>query len=61
MVTLTPKQIAAISARLTATCTDIEVRRWGTVGRTIEVVQFDRRRLIESVKIRPSGTVTVLS
>lgn len=60
-VSLTPAQIAAIHARLTASCTYVEVRRWNMTGNTIEVSQFQRTRLIETVRIRPSGTVTVLS
>lgn len=59
-VALTPKQVAAIHVRLTATCTTVEVRRWEPTGQTVEVNQFARTRLIESVKIGPSGTVTVL-
>lgn len=60
-VSLTPKQIDAIHIRLTATCTNVEVRRWATTGATIEVSQFARARLIDTVKVGPSGTVTVLS
>jgi hypothetical protein len=60
-VTLTPEQIRAINARLTTRCTNVEVQRFATTGKTIEVSQFQRTRLIETVKIRPSGTVTVLS
>ena len=65
-VTLTPKQVFAVNARMTATCTDVEIRRWHVpdkphVSRAVEVSQFDRRRLIETVKIGPSGTVKVLS
>lgn len=59
-VTLTPKQVFAINARLTATCTAVEIGRFDTIGRTIEVSQFDHIRLIETVKIRPGGDVTVL-
>jgi hypothetical protein len=61
IVSLTPKQISAIHARLTSTCTYIEVRRWHKTGNTIEVSQFARTRLIETVKIGPSGIVKVLS
>lgn len=60
-VSLTPKQIGAIHVRLTAACTNVEVRRWETPGRTVEASQFERQRLIETVKIGPSGTVKVLS
>ena len=60
MITLTPKQIDTIHIRLTTTCTDVQIRRWATTGRTIEVSQFVRSRLIETVKIGPSGTTTVL-
>lgn len=60
-VSLTPKQIFAINARLTATCTNVEIRRWDTTGNSIEVSQFQRQRLIETVRIRPSGSVTVLT
>ena len=59
-VQLTPKQIAAIHVRLTATCTHVEISRWETFGQTVSVDQFNRTRLIESVKIGPSGKVTVL-
>lgn len=58
---LTPKQVAAIHVRLTATCTNVEVRPWDTTGRYVEVSQFDRRRLIETVKIAPGGDVKVLT
>lgn len=61
MVALTPKQIAALNVLLTATCTRVEVRRWDSVGDTVEASQFDRQRLIETVKIGPSGTVKVLA
>lgn len=60
LVTLTPDQIDAISVRITATCTSIEVKRWPG-GRWVEVNTFQRTRLIESVKISPGGKVTVLS
>lgn len=60
-VWLTPQQIAAITARLTETCTSVEIGRWNTTGKTVEVSQFARQRLIETVKIGPSGTVKVLS
>lgn len=58
-VSLTPKQIAAIQIRLTAKCTEVQIGRW-PVGKTVEVSQFDRQRLIEAVKISPSGNVKVL-
>lgn len=61
IVSLTPKQIAAINVRLTGTCTHVEVRRWQPTGRTVECSQFDRTRLIETTKIGPNGTATVLS
>lgn len=60
-VTLTPAQISAIHIRLTATCTYVEIGRWDTTGRAIEVSQFERQRLIETVKIMPGGSVAVLS
>jgi hypothetical protein len=61
-VSLTPQQVAAINDRIVARCSTIEVRRWDpTTGRTIEVSQLDRTRLIETVKIRPGGDVTVLT
>jgi hypothetical protein len=60
-VTLTPAQVTAIDVRLTAKCTYVEIRRWNTTGNTIEVSQFQKQRLIETVRIRPSGGVTVLS
>ena len=61
MVSLTPKQIDAIHIRLMAGCTNIEIKRWDKIGNTIEVSQFARARLIETVKIRPGGDVTVLT
>jgi hypothetical protein len=61
MVTLTPKQVSAIHIRLTAACTTVEIRGWQPTGRTVEMSQFERTRLIETVKIGPSGIVTVLS
>ena len=62
IVSLTPKQVAAIHVRLTGTCTSVEVRRWDTTGNKVEVSQLDRsRRLIESVRIDPGGKVTVLA
>lgn len=62
MVTLTPKQVKAIEARLTASCTDVQVDLWDRrKGRTISVSQFQRQRLIETTKIGPSGTVKVLA
>jgi hypothetical protein len=60
-VSLTPNQIAAINVRLTATCTDVEVRRWAPMSRAVEVSWFARRRLIETAKIDPGGRVTVLA
>lgn len=61
MTDLTPKQIDAIHIRLTATCTSVRVSRWQPTGETIEASFFRRQALIETVKIGPSGTVTVLS
>lgn len=61
MVTLTPQQVDAIYIRMTATCTNIDVKRWDSTGRFVEVNFFERQRLIETVKIAPGGNVTVLS
>lgn len=60
-VSLTPAQIDAIHIRLTGACTSVEVKRWATTGTRVEVSQFARTRLIETVKIDPSGKVTVLT
>lgn len=61
MITMTKEQVAMLNARLVTRCTTVEVRRWDSTGRYIEVHQFERQRLIESVKIAPGGSVTVLS
>lgn len=60
-MTLTPKQIDAIHIRVTATCTHLEIRPWGPTSNYVEVSQFCRSRLIETVKVSPSGIVTVLA
>lgn len=61
IVSLTPKQVFAINARLTATCTSVQITKWKPTGQTVEVAQFARQRLIETIKLGPSGTVKVLS
>jgi hypothetical protein len=60
-IELTPAQVDAIHIRLTATCTNVQIRRWADTGQMIEVSQFQRQRLIETVKVGPSGTVKVLA
>lgn len=60
-MTLTPEQISAIHIRITATCTNIEIRPWNPTSRYVEVSQFDRSRLIETVKVTPGGIVTVIA
>lgn len=60
-VSLTPQQISAIHTRLTAKCTNVDIRRWDTTGKTVEVSQYQRQRLIETTKIGPAGIVKVLT
>jgi hypothetical protein len=60
-ISLTPQQIGVLNARLMLRCTNVEISPWGLRSRAIEVSQFQRQRLIETVKIEPSGKVKVLS
>lgn len=55
MIEITPAQVSAIHIRMTAACTDIRISKWQTIGRTIEASFFARQRLIETMKIGPSG------
>jgi hypothetical protein len=59
-VSLTSQQVAVVNARMFRACTHVEIRRWDPADRSVEVSQFQRTRLIETVKIGPSGRVVVL-